>query len=198
MARYMKTALEKTDQGRRFNDLIDAKKERLRDWKAVQEVFDEVFTMKALAPEIAKIFFSIRPKKAEQVHAYAKRIEDVLSLVPTFKMQSKETIIGFVVSTLTDLGKESIKAKFGSVNEIESVQDLMDYIRETPRVLSGQSTDPFALFKPSISKDATAGSSCKGARPGSQVSGQEFNSSSYGKNTHHKRVQDADDNRGSK
>ncbi|KAG0248400.1 hypothetical protein BG011_000113 [Mortierella polycephala] len=72
--RYMKTALKKTDQGSGFNNLIDAKKERLRDWKAVQEVFDEVFTMKELAAEIAKVFFSIKQSKSTPLAECSKKV----------------------------------------------------------------------------------------------------------------------------
>ncbi|KAF9176597.1 hypothetical protein BGZ50_000269 [Haplosporangium sp. Z 11] len=88
--RYMKIALEKMKQRSRFNDLIDTKKERLKNWKAAQEVFGKVFTMSAPAPEITKIYFFIRPKEAEQVHAYAKRIEMFSALLPRSRRSQRK------------------------------------------------------------------------------------------------------------
>ncbi|KAG0215092.1 hypothetical protein BGX28_000797 [Mortierella sp. GBA30] len=112
-----------------------------RDWNRVARCLERILKLRFFRVELLKQLIAARPEPYEDGPAYADRLQLLVKLARGDREGMDRFAISVIAESLPDGGYERMKVHFGSDENIKSVQDILQFIRKTPGVLSGRTTD---------------------------------------------------------
>jgi hypothetical protein len=144
---YMYDALAQSGFADQFRKEMERHEECDRKWDIVQMCLNKVLKFEALRGSNILTLFSVKPKEGENHITFCERVEMLHEAAEAGQMSREGLFIEALVANLPDHGREKIREHFGSSRDIKSERELLDFIRQTPTILQGPTTDPCAYYK---------------------------------------------------
>ncbi|KAF9896542.1 hypothetical protein BX616_007253, partial [Lobosporangium transversale] len=142
--RYMGFALEQIRLDNKYNRLIKTEAYGDRSWKQVKRSIHLILKLDLIRSWITCQITDLTVLPHEDANTFADRIE---SIVEAGGLQPMGVLLyGKVITALSDAGQERVFGEFKSLDAIKDIDQLLDFIRANPSVLTGEKNNPCAWF----------------------------------------------------
>ncbi|KAF9896737.1 hypothetical protein BX616_006850, partial [Lobosporangium transversale] len=142
--RYMNLALVPTGLHEEYDRLIKTPVYQNRSWHQVKRCIQKILKFDLIRSLIISQIGDLAPMSGEDANSYVDRIE---LLIEAGGLQLMGVLLyGKITSTLSDAGREKVLSEFHSLDTITDVNQLLEFIRMNPSVLSGERRNPCAWF----------------------------------------------------